>query len=117
MDGTVCVEKGARLQLVRAPYRAAERVAVVDAASSRARRGAVGGRQRPRGLARQSWRRAPDGTYYMLVRDRPRRQITLRVLDKLPADDDVLTELHRLGCKQQFEAWVREKVASGKRGT
>jgi hypothetical protein len=41
----------------------------------------------------------------------------LRVLPTLPADDDVLTELHRLGCKQQFEAWVREKVASGKRGT
>ena len=50
----------------------------------------------------------------MLVPDRPRRQITLRVLDKLPADDDVLTELHRLGCKHQFEAWVREKVAAGK---
>ena len=59
----------------------------------------------------------PDGTYHIIVGDRPPRQIVLRVLPTLPADDDVLTELHRLGCKQQFEAWVREKVASGKRGT
>ena len=33
-------------------------------------------------------------------------------LDTLPADDDVLTKLHELGCKQQFEAWVRERTAT-----
>ena len=31
-------------------------------------------------------------------------------LATLPADDEVLTNLHELGCKQQFEAWVRERV-------
>jgi hypothetical protein len=36
----------------------------------------------------------------------------LRVLATLPADDDVLTKLHELGCKQQFEAWVRERAAT-----
>jgi CHASE2 domain-containing sensor protein len=76
----------------------------------RARRGAMGGRQRQRGLARQSGA-APRRHLPHPRGDRPRRQIVLRVLQKLPADDDVLTELHRLGCKQQFEAWVREKVA------
>jgi hypothetical protein len=53
----------------------------------------------------------PDGTYLIVMVDRPPRRITLRVLAKLPTDDDVLTELHELGCKQQFEAWVGERVA------
>jgi hypothetical protein len=114
MDGSVCVEKGARLQLVRAPSSPAERVAVIDASSSER-----GEAQWEAGSDTAAWPAnltpRPDGTYYILVGTRPRRQIVLRVLQKLPADDDVLTELHKLGCKQQFEAWVREKVAAGKR--
>jgi hypothetical protein len=116
MDGSVCIEKGARLQLVRAPNSPAERVAVIDAASSER-----GEAQWEAGSDRAAWPAnltpRPDGTYHIIVGDRPPRRIVLRVLPTLPADDDVLTELHRLGCKQQFEAWVREKVASGKRGT
>ena len=116
VDGSVCIEKGARLQLVRAPSLPAERVAVVDAASSER-----GEAQWEAGSDRAAWPAnlapRPDGTYHIIVGDRPPRRIVLRVLPTLPADDDVLTELHRLGCKQQFEAWVREKVASGKRGT
>jgi hypothetical protein len=107
MDGSVCIDKGARLELVRAPSLPAERVAVIDAASSER-----GEAQWEAGSDRAAW---PAGTYHFIVGDRPPRRITLRVLPNLPADDDVLTELHRLGCKQQFEAWVREKVASGKR--
>ena len=114
IDGDICVEKSARLQLVRAPSMRVERVTVIDAASSER-----GEAQWEAGSDRAAWpvNLAPrsDGTYHILVGDRARRQITLRVLEKLPADDDVLTELHRLGCKQQFEAWVREKVASSKR--
>ena len=53
-----------------------------------------------------------DGTYHILIGDRPQRRITLRVLATQPTDDDVLTKLHELGCKQQFEAWVRERVAT-----
>lgn len=110
MDASVCVEKGARLQLVRAPNLPAERVAVIDAASSE--RGEAqweAGSDRPAWPANLTPR--PDGTYHIIVGDRPPRRIVLRVLPTLPADDDVLTELHRLGCRQQFEAWVREKVA------
>lgn len=109
-DGSVCIEKGARLQLVRAPNSPAERVAVIDAASSER-----GEAQWEAGSDRAAWPAnltpRPDGTYHIIVGDRPPRRLTLRVLPTLPADDDVLTELHRLGCKQQFEAWVREKVA------
>jgi len=110
MDASVCVEKGARLELVRAPNLPAARVAVIDAASSER-----GEAQWEAGSDRAAWPAnlapRPDGTYHIIVGDRSPRRIVLRVLPNLPADDDVLTELHRLGCKQQFEAWVREKVA------
>jgi len=110
MDGSVCIDKNARLELVRAPNTPAERVAVIDAASSER-----GEAQWEAGSDRAAWPAnlapRPDGTYHIIVGDRPPRRIVLRVLPNLPADDDVLTELHRLGCKQQFEAWVREKVA------
>jgi hypothetical protein len=53
----------------------------------------------------------PDGTYHILVGDRPQRRV-LRVLPTLPAADDVFTEPHKLDCKQQFEAWVRERVVT-----
>jgi hypothetical protein len=114
MDGSVCIEKGARLEIVRAPNLPAERVAVIDAASSER-----GEAQWEAGSDRAAWPAnlapRPDGTYHIIVGDRLPRRIVLRVLSNLPADDDVLTELHGLGCKQQFEAWVREKVATGKR--
>jgi hypothetical protein len=32
------------------------------------------------------------------------------VLDSLPAEDEILSELQKRGCKYQFEAWVREKL-------
>ena len=78
-------------------------------ARSAARRN--GGWQQHCGVASQS-RARPDGPYHILVGDRPQRRITLRVLLTLPTDDDVLTELHELGCKQQFEAWVRARVVT-----
>jgi len=53
-----------------------------------------------------------DATYYFQMPDRPRRQVTLRLVDQLPADADVLTELYKLGCKNQFEAWVHSRLAS-----
>ena len=112
-DGIVCVEKGAKLQLVRAAPLRAERVTVVDAASSG--RGEV---QYEAGSDTAGWPAnlapRPDGIYDILAPGQPRRQVTLRVLDKLPAEEDVLNELHRLGCKQQFQAWVQRPVASKK---
>ena len=54
-----------------------------------------------------------DGTYDVLLAGREPRQITLRVLDRLPSEDNLLIELNRLGCSSQFDAWVRGKLAAG----
>ena len=115
-DGNVCVEKGAQLQLVRGPSSFADRVVVIDAASSER-----GEAQWGVGSETAAWPSnltpRPDGSYYIIVADRPRRQITLRVLEKQPTEDEILAELHRLGCKRQFEAWLRKTLASSKRGS
>jgi hypothetical protein len=112
VDGPICIEKAAAgLQLVRAPSARAERITVVDAV--RSERGEAQWEANvetaawPAGVAPRA-----DGIYDLIVQGRPRRQVTLRVLDRLPADADVLTELHRLGCKYQFEAWVQERLAA-----
>jgi hypothetical protein len=111
IDGNVCVQKGARLQLARAPSMRADRVTVVDAASSER-----GEAQWEPGSDTAAWPvgLAPraDATYHLLMSDRPPRQVVLRVLERLPGDADVLTELHRLDCKYQFEAWVRGRLAA-----
>jgi hypothetical protein len=113
-DGTVCTEKGAKLQLVRAgAFKPADRATVVDSGN-----GQQADTQWAEGVEAADWPAglAPrtDVTYYVLLPDRPRRQITLRVLDRLPDDDDVLAELQRRGCSAQFAAWVRGKLAAAK---
>ena len=50
----------------------------------------------------------------MFLSGRPQRQLTVHLIDKKPNDDDVLVVLQRLGCKQQFESWVHERLASAK---
>ncbi len=111
MDGTICVEKGAGLQLLRAPSSRPERITVIDAVRSERGEAQWEGDSEtvawPAGVTPRA-----DAIYDLLVQGRPRRQVTLRVLAQLPADADVLTELHKLGCKYQFEAWVRERLAN-----
>jgi hypothetical protein len=113
LDGTenVCVPKGASLTLARAHSVRAEGVTVVEAASSER-----GEAQWGSGIETTAWPTKPavkpDATYYFLIPDKPRRQVTLRVMEHVPADADVLTELYKLGCKHQFEAWVRSRLAS-----
>jgi hypothetical protein len=113
IDGSVCIQNGAALQIVRAPSPRTARVIVVDQANSQ-----QGESQWEGNGESTAWPASvgprPDGVYDIMVEGRPRRQVTLRVLDKLPAESDVLTELHRLGCKYQFESWVRERMAAGK---
>jgi hypothetical protein len=94
---------------VRLPSPREARVIVIDAASS-ARAEAVWGPNSevtawPAAIPVQA-----KGTYHLIMQDRPSRQITLQVLDKLPAEDDVLTELQARNCRHQFEVWVREKM-------
>jgi hypothetical protein len=111
VDGDICVQKGAKLMLARAPSVRADRVTVVEAASSQR-----GEAQWEPGSDTAAWPAGvtprADATYSFLMPDKPRRQITLRLLDQVPADADVLTELYKLGCKYQFEAWVRGTLAS-----
>jgi hypothetical protein len=113
-DGSVCIEKGAKPSLVRAgASKPPERATIVDSANGQQAdaQWAEGADSAgwPAGLALRA-----DATYYVLLPDRPRRQITLRVLDRLPDEDDVLTELQRRGCSGQFAAWVRGKLAAAK---
>lgn len=114
--GNVCVQKGSNLQFVRASSAQAEHMTVVDAASSEQAEVQWAGGSTSAAWPKNLTPRA-DGTYYLMLPNKPRVGLTLRVVEPLPADDDVLKELHRLDCKHQFEAWVREKMSSAKRGT
>jgi hypothetical protein len=117
VDSTMCVEKGAKLQLQRASSQQAERFVVLDQAT--AERGET---EFTAGSNTAPWpaslRPRADGEYALLGPDnRPRRQVKLRVLDALPGEDDVLVELATHECKHQFDAWVREKVSAGKKAS
>jgi hypothetical protein len=112
-NGTVCVEKGARLTLVRVASASAERATMIDGGN-----GQQGEVQWVAGSDAADWPSgvAPrdEASYDLLVPGRPRRQITLRVLERLPGEENLLVELNRLGCSLQFEAWVRGKLAAGR---
>jgi hypothetical protein len=111
-NGTVCVEKGASLTLIRVASPNAERATMIDAAN-----GKQAELQWEQGSDTAAWPASliprNEGTYEVLAAGRPRRQITVRVLDQLPPEDNLLIELNRLGCSSQFEAWVRGKLAAG----
>lgn len=113
IDGNVCVGKEVRLQLARAPVPVSQRVAVVDVDSA-----ARGEAEWAANADVVAWPASvaarPGATYYLLVEGRPRRQLKLEVLDALPSEDDVLAELHKRGCRYQFEAFVRDKLAAAK---
>jgi hypothetical protein len=114
-NSTFCVQKGAQLQLLRAPSQRVERITVVDQASS--------GRadvEWAAGSETVAWPQSitlrADATYVLLAPDnRPAREVKVRVLDRLPGDDDVLAELAARDCKLQFDAWVKQKTAEGRR--
>jgi hypothetical protein len=115
VDSTFCAEKGAKLRLLRAPSSRPERITVVD--KTGAARAEV---EWAAGSETASWPAeitpSPDGIYVLLAPDnRPSRQVKLRVLDSLPGDDDVLAVLAARDCKHQFDGWVKEKTAAGKR--
>lgn len=113
-DSTFCVEKGAKLQLRRASPGAADRITVVDLTTT-ARADVEFAADStttpwPAGVTPRD-----DGAYTLLApENRPRRQVTLRVLSQLPGDDDILAALAERECKYQFDAWVKEKLAAGK---
>ena len=108
--GNVCVQQGAKLMLARAPSVRAEQVTVTESAS--AERGEV---QFASGSETAPWPTSvalrPDAAYTFQLPDRSRHQVTLRLVEQIPAEADILNELYKLGCKDQFEAWVRGTLA------
>jgi hypothetical protein len=109
IDAVVCVPKGGKVELVRTPATRPDHVSIIDAAT-----GARGEAQWEAGEAATAWPASlpprTDAIYYLLVPDRPQRRLTVRLIESVPPDDDVLVVLQRLGCKPQFDAWVREKL-------
>jgi len=114
IDGSVCVERGANLVLARTPVPVVQRVAVVDADSA-----ARGEAEWPVNGDVVAWPTTvavnSGGSYYLLVEGRQRRRVRLEFMDKLPAEDDLLAELQRRGCRYQFEAFVKERLAAAKK--
>jgi hypothetical protein len=110
-DGDVCVQVRATLQLTRSSTARAEQVTVVDAISK-----AQGQANWAVGQGATPWPAAvpaqPEGLYLLAIPDRARRQVKLHMLDQVPAESDILTDLHARNCKAQFQAWVRERMAA-----
>ena len=94
VNGKVCVLKGGNVVLARQSTAGAERAVLVDAKSFE--RAQVTWEA---GSATAAWpaslKLQPDATYQVLVQDREGRDVTLRVLDKAPDEDDTLIELHK----------------------
>jgi hypothetical protein len=70
--------------------------------------------QRSGQVQRASLKLRADGAYQVFQQDRPKRDLTVRIIDKLPAEDDLLAELQKFGCEYQFNAWLRDKVMAAK---
>jgi hypothetical protein len=109
VTGKVCVVKGGNVVLARQSSGGAEQAMLVDAKSFE--RAQVTWEA---GSATAAWPASlkvqPDATYQVLVPDREGRDVTLRVLDKAPDEDDMLVELHKAGCTHQLETWLRERI-------
>ena len=113
VDGDICVVKGSQVLLTRTSAARMDRVSVVDTTSGE-RAEVVWEAGSPTAPWPAALQLRPDGAYQLFLQDRPRRQITLRVLEAAPDDSDVLTELHKRGCRHQFGAWLRERSVAGK---
>lgn len=114
LDGNFCIEKGAKLKLRRAASARAERMTVTDVATSKS-----GEVEFADDADTTEWPVAvmptADAVYSVAGADKRARRVKLRVLDSLPSDEDLVAELAARQCKHQFDLWVKEKVAAGKR--
>ena len=112
VNGDICVQKGAKVSVTRTSTTRIERATLVDTASGeRAEVVWEAGSQTTDWPASLKLR---DGAYQIFQQDRPKRDVTLRVVDKLPDEDDLLAETRTRGCKRQFDAWLRDKIAAAK---
>lgn len=113
VDGVLCVPRGEGLQLKRAITAKPDRVTVIDRETS-VRGEAEWGIGKDSAAWPASVPVRSGATYDVLIPDRPKRTVTLRVLPKVPDETEVLSELHAQGCKAQFEAWLRDSLAKGR---
>lgn len=106
-DSITCIPRGQSPQLKRGVTGKADKVTIID--RDKATRGEA---EWTVGSDTAAWPGAlalRDGAVYdLLVPDRPKRTLTLRVLARAPDEADVLSVLHAAGCKAQFDAWLRE---------
>ena len=106
--------EGAKVMLTRTATARIDRATVADAASGeRAEVKWEAGSQTAEWPSSLQLR--PDGAYQVFQQDRAKRDVTLRIIDKLPDEDDLLAELQKFGCEHQFSAWLRDKVAAAKK--
>ncbi|MBU2532444.1 MAG: hypothetical protein KKB37_06865 [Alphaproteobacteria bacterium] len=106
-SGDVCIEKNARLSLVRAGTSRPETYTIVEMQSNRRVRVSFDA-----GESSAPWpldlKIDPRSTYAVLAEDRPMRQLRMRVIDPLPQQEDTLQVLHGQRCEGQFRAYIRE---------
>lgn len=109
--GDICVEKGAKLSLVRGATAKQLDVTVVEKAAA-ARAKAVFAE----GAGKAAWPSELEpkvGSYLLLASDRPMREVTLRILSPLPNRAEALRVLHSQRCETQLKALVREIAQGG----
>ncbi len=102
-DGDVCVDKGAKLSLIRASSAKVERIVVVDM---------LGGGKRSEAIFAAGSNQVPwpadleprTGTFVFQAPDQPIRQIKLRLIAPLPNADDAVRVLHGQRCELQRNA-------------
>jgi len=113
VNGDICVQKGAKVSVTRTSTTRIDRATLVDVASGeRAEVVFEAGSQTTDWPASLKLR---DGAAYQLFQqDRPKRDVTVRIIDKLPDEDDLLAELQTRGCKHQFDAWLRDKITAAR---
>lgn len=109
--GDICVEKGAKLSLVRGTTSKQLDITVVEKAAA-ARAKAIFAE----GAGKAAWPSELEpkvGSYLLLVPDRPMREVTLRILSPLPGRAEALRVLHSQRCETQLKALVREIAQGG----
>ena len=103
-DGSVCVEKGARLQLQR---QRAGRTQVVSVAQMQSGKRAMA--EFATGAVAAPWPQglqAEAGFYIVSLSGAPIRQINLVSLPRLPSSDETLRVLYAHGCRAQMATWL-----------
>jgi len=108
-DGDYCVERGAKLTLVRPSGARTDAVTVVDVKG-----GARAEASFARGKDSTAWPAeigVKVGTYALLAPER-RHEITLRLIAPIPEPDATLRVLAGQKCRLQAEAWLRTLATS-----